>query len=210
MLLLLTCQTQGPLALKKFEQAPLNGMVYDYDSRPVSNVTVVLDEKWKIETDINGRFCFPLVEPGDYTLELEKEGYEPLELTFHFHSRTQVFYIKIISLDQLSRRIETAVSNRKWKESDTLIERALKIEPDNPIVHYLKAFLELKKGNFESAAETLLAILDSGHNDLVILLSLADLYEYKLENPVAAKQWLYRCLQVEEDPEIRKRYERLE
>ncbi len=101
------------LLFKKIEQAPLNGMVYDYDNRPVSDVAVVLDEKWKIETDINGRFSFPLVEPGDYTLELEKEGYEPLERTFHFHSRTQVFYIKIVPLDQLSRRIETA--NRRLR-----------------------------------------------------------------------------------------------
>ena len=210
LLLLLACQTQEPLALKQFEQAPLNGMVYDYDNRPCARVTVVLDQKWKVETDINGRFYFPPIEAGDYTLMFEKKDYEPVELSFHFHSRMQVFYVKMISIDQLGRKIENAISYKRWKEADALIKRALKIVPDDPVTQYLKASLELKRGNFESAAETILAILDTGHNDLVLLLSLADLYQHKLGNPAAARQWLHRYLQAKEDPEIRKRYEGLE
>jgi len=205
---LIACQSEGE-ALKHFEKAPINGMVYDYENSPCSNVIVKLNGKHVIRTDINGRFTFLGMPPGTYGLWFEKQGYESLELAFDFHSRSQVLYVKMMSLKILIQRIEKATTDKHWKEAESLLLRAMIIDRENPTVHYLKATLALYRGEAEEAARILRGIIESGYSDTTILVSLADIYQYRLNDPERAKEYLAAYLYIQEDPEIRKRYEQL-
>ena len=205
---LAACQSEGE-ALKHFTKAPINGMVYDFDNRPCPNVTVRLNDKFVIRTDINGRFTFLGMPPGLYNLQLDKQGYESLKLDFDFHSRSQVLYAKMISLQSLIRTVEQATAEKKWGEAESLLTRAVAIDPDDPTVLYLKATLALYRGKVEDAAEILKGILERGHSDTTILLSLADIYQYRLNDPAQAGKYLAAYLFIKENPEIRRRYEQL-
>lgn len=202
------CQSEGE-ALKHFAKAPINGMVYDFDNKPCPNVTVRLNDKFVIRSDINGRFTFLGMPPGPYTLQLDKQGYESLKLEIDFHSRSQVLYAKMISLRSLIRRVERATAEKKWSEAESLLTRAVAIDPDDPTVLYLKATLALYRGKVEEAAGILKGILERGHSNATILLSLADIYQYRLNDPAQAREYLAAYLFIKENPEIRRRYEKL-
>ena len=205
---LAACQSEGE-ALKHFAKAPINGMVYDFDNRPCSNVTVRLNDKFVIRTDINGRFTFLGMPPGTYALQLDKQGFESLKLDFDFHSRSQVLYAKMISLQSLIHRVEQATAEKKWSEAESQLTRAVAIDPDDLAVLYLKATLALYRGNVEEAARILKGILGRGHSNTTIFLSLADIYQYRLNDPNQAREYLAAYLFIEENPEIRRRYEKL-
>jgi len=205
---LAACQSEGE-ALKHFAKAPINGMVYDFDNRPCPNVTVRLNDKFVIRTDINGRFTFLGMPPGTYALQLDKQGYESLKLDFDFHSRSQVLYVKMISLKTLIHRVGQATAEKKWSEAESTLTRAEFIDPDDPTVLYLKATLALYRGKVEDAAEILKGIIELGHSNATIFLSLADIYQYRMNDPNQAREYLAAYLFIEENPDIRRRYEKL-
>ncbi len=205
---LAACQSEGA-AFKHFAKAPINGIVYDFDNKPCPNVTVRLNDKFVIRTDINGRFTFLGMPPGTYTLQLDKQGYESLKLDFDFYSRSRVLYAKMISLKSLMRRVEQATAGKKWSEAELLLARAVTIDPDDPTVLYLEAILSLYRGKVEEAVGILKGILEQGYSNSTILLSLADIYQYRLNDPDQAREYLAACLYIKENPEIRTRYEKL-
>ena len=65
----------------------VRGGVVDIEGRvplPESNVTLInVDRGWEkeIETDANGNYIFIQLEPGNYTVVVEKEGYYQAERT---------------------------------------------------------------------------------------------------------------------------------
>ena len=208
-LLLSGCRSEGPTVLRRFETAPLNGMVYDYENQPCSDMTVTLDNTWEIQTDINGRFIFPTVSSGPHRVKLAKKGFESLDVPFTFQSRTQVLYIKVVSLQTLIRWIEGAVREKNWEEAEALFERAGRIDQDRPTVRYLRAIVALNRGETEAAIVVLKAILENGFDDPVILLSIADIYQYRLGDPESARAYLDRYLKLKEDPAVRRRLDEL-
>jgi tetratricopeptide (TPR) repeat protein len=207
--ILLSCASKEPAVLKSFEKATLSGMVYDYDNRPCSGVAVTLDDEWTVAADINGRFVFTAVGAGEHKLEFAKEGYEMLLLPFEFVSRTQVVYAKIASLDQLIRRIETAISEKNWREAQEDLARASAIEEQNPIVRYLRSVLLLEKGDVDQAVAILVRIIESGKADPVVYLSLADIYQHRLLDIRSAMRYLDGFLELRGDPEVQERYDEL-
>ena len=207
--LLLGCASKEPVVLTSFDEAPLNGMVYDYDNRPCVGTAVTLDEKWTVITDINGRFVFTSVTAGEHTLEFAREGFETLLLPFEFNSRTQVVYAKIVSLEQLVRRIEASITEGKWRAAEDNLARAKAIEELDPIVRYLEAVLLLENGKAAEAAAILIAIIEAGRADPVVYLSLADIYQLSLDDPSMAVRYLAGYLRLRSDSEVQQRYEDL-
>lgn len=63
----------------------LQGYVLESDSKkPIATVNVTLigpnSETYSGQTDPNGAFQIPALDPGNYTIQLEREGYRPLEV----------------------------------------------------------------------------------------------------------------------------------
>ncbi len=71
---------------------PLGGWVYDATGAVLPSVKLVVEDaqqnRWRAETDANGRFEFPALGPGAYTLRAELQGFRALTHEFQLrHAR---------------------------------------------------------------------------------------------------------------------------
>jgi hypothetical protein len=118
----------------------LYGMVYDHEGSPVNGAEIFIDGKKISESDIQGRFVLELKKPGAYRAGIFKAGYEPLEQPLD-HDPMDVLYIRIINASQLGRLAEDALDRRDYAGAETLLERALKLEPSRPDLLYLQSIV---------------------------------------------------------------------
>ena len=204
------CRTEGPSRVEGFISAPVSGMIYDQDSRPCGGVTVVLDEEQITVSDIDGRFVFPSIASGSHQIRFEKESHETVFVDFPFRSRTQVLYVRMVSLPQLLGLAEASISEGEWREAADLLDRAEAIREDNPVAGYLRAILALRRGDSEGAVSRLETLAADPYPEPVIFLSLADLYEYKLGAPDSAVLYLKRYLELTGDSHAEERLKALE
>jgi tetratricopeptide (TPR) repeat protein len=211
---LCTCASDGKRKTKKytlseFSTAPLYGMIYDFDNKPCSNASVVIDGKDGPRSDINGRFITQPLSKGEHAIIVSKEGYESVSLTFEFSRKSQVLYVRMISFGQLLKQLESAIENGDWEESRRLIERAEQIKRDDPVEQYLKAMYFNGKGSTEYAIEILNGMIDQGYHEPYVYLTLADIYQYQLKNPEKAIFCLEDFLKLKRNREAEKRLESL-
>ncbi len=202
----LSCRTAGK---GDFEKAALSGMVYDYENRPVSGVSIFIDEKFIISSDVNGRFILPDVKRGEHVLEFRKKGHERLVTDIDFLNRTQVLYIKILSLNQILNRVEELYEKKEWAEASDFLERGKAIDENNPLILYLEAVYEYKIKHYDNAEKMLQCLLDKGFNEPYIYLFLADIYEYNFLKKDKAVFCLERYLELRGSREIEERLKNL-
>jgi hypothetical protein len=199
------CET-GPIS-QNFLVAPLEGKIFDYDNTPCSEVQIFIDKNSVTSSDINGRFVIPNLTKGNHELRATKDGYEEIIINFGFSNKNQVLWLRMISVNQLVKQIENAIDDRKMDEAENLIDRALKVSKDDPVVLYLQALYFIQNGWIEQSIEVLTKIVESGHPEPAVLLTLADLYQFRLNNRDAAIMYLERYLDVKTDENIFKRLE---
>lgn len=200
-LLLASCATLG----SNDSKPPFYGMVYDRDNQPVQNAVVVLDGKETAATDVNGRFALANLDPGVYEVELRKEGYEPLSTSVEYFSPTQVLYVKMTSRDQLLSQAETAIAERRWQEASDLVDRADRVDPENPATLFLRAVVLFRRGQPEEARAILESLLARDYKEPSIHLFLADILQYRLSDPAGAASHLREFLRLRYDPVIEER-----
>jgi tetratricopeptide (TPR) repeat protein len=205
-----SCVSYRERRLREFESATLVGMVYDQEQKPCAAALITVDGKEGPTTDINGRFVIDALERGDHLIRVSKEGFEPLEVPLSFVDRTQVLYLRVVSLGQLLREAEEALDRRKLQEADGLLRRAEALDPEDPVGLYLRAVYFLKLDDTEQAIGLLQKILARGQRAPAILLSLADIYQYHLQDAAQAASFLREYLRTEDDPDIRARLAELE
>jgi tetratricopeptide (TPR) repeat protein len=205
-----SCISYREKRLREFTSSPLIGMVYDGEQKPCAGVLITVDGQAGPRTDVNGRFVIDALERGDHLLRAEKEGFETLESPLSFVDRTQVLYLRLISLGQLLREAEEALGRGKLQQADKLLARALALSPEDPVGLYLRAVYLLKLQDTAQAVGLLQRILARGERLPAVLLSLADIYQYRLEDPQQAMSYLREYLRTEDDPDIRARLTALE
>lgn len=208
-LLFFSCATTRKKSPDDFTEAPLLGMVYDYDNRPCPEALIIIDDNEEVMSDINGRFIISALSRGNHSVTSKKEGYETLSFSFEFLNRTQVLYLRMISFHQLLIEIENTIEKREWDEVESLNKRAEEIKKDDPVQLYLKAVYLNEKGHPEDAVKILLGIIKDGFDEPVIYLTVGDIYQYKLDNTPEALKYIEKYLEFENDSEVRKRYEML-
>lgn len=205
-----SCVSYREKKLREFSSSPLTGMVYDGEQRPCAGALITVDGQGGPRTDINGRFVIDKLARGDHLLVVEKEGFETLEVPFSFVDRTQILYLRVVSLGQLLREAEEALDRRKLQEADGLLRRAEALDPEDPVGLYLRAVYLLKLDDTTQAISLLQRILVRGQRAPAVLLSLADIYQYRLKDPQQAILFLKEYLRAEDDPDIRARLTELE
>jgi tetratricopeptide (TPR) repeat protein len=142
-------------------------MVYDWENTPVSSVTVYIDNKKYIESDIQGRFVMEFKNPKDYTIKLSKKGYEDIEQVIQYDPMN-VLYFKMVNVSQLVSLAENALDEKMYVEALSYLDRAIALEPSRPDAWYLKSItLYLQKKN-EEAKEVLEYLMGNGINDAYI------------------------------------------
>jgi tetratricopeptide (TPR) repeat protein len=201
------CKTLKGDRYRDFSRAPLFGMIYDTENRPCSGARIVVDEKEGPRSDINGRFVLQSLGRGEHRITVQKEGYETLSISFEFLNKNQVLYLRVVPVEHLLRQAESALADKKLAEAGKLLDRAFKVDPENPVGRYLQSVLYVESGQIERAVATLEHLLDQGFREAPVLLALADLYQYRLGDLEKAAALLAEYLRIEKDPEIEKRLE---
>jgi hypothetical protein len=204
------CPSMADRAITEFSVADLHGMIYDYHSQPCSQVRILIDNRDGPLSDINGRFVLKNLSKGTHSITLIKDGYEEVNFSFDFINRTQVLYVKLFSLNQLLELAEKELDNKKLGKTEELLSRAEKIDAENVVLLYMKAILALKREQVEQALTLLNSILEQGIIEPMVLLTIADIYEYYKKDTQKAIYYLNRYLHQEENPDARKRLKKLE
>jgi len=193
------------------EGMPLNGMIYDADSRPVADMLLSLDGSLSARSDINGRFVFQCVARGDHKISASKEGWEAITLSFNYDNPEQIVYLKARSASELVDAAEKEASGGRWKEALALLDRRDGIPgicPD-PAALYLRAVVFYRQGKSGEAARILRSLIGSGQDEASIHLFLADILQYELGDAPGAAAELEAYLRLESDPEAAERLDAL-
>jgi len=207
---LVSCVTYREKRLREFTSSPLMGVVYDAEQKPCVAALITVDGREGPSTDINGRFLIDALARGNHRIGVQKEGYEPLEVPISFLDRTQVLYLSVVSLGQLLSEAEEALDRQKLGEADGLLRRAEALDPEDPVGLYLRAVYFSREGQPEQAVPLLERILVKDPRQPAVLLTLADLYQYRIKDAPKAVALLREYLTLDNNPEIRSRLAALE
>jgi hypothetical protein len=163
-------------------------------------------------SDFKGRFYIPKVIPGEYVLEVRKTGYESYSGSIAPQSPMDIAYVSLVSKEDLCEMIETALRERHWDLADTYAARALAVDSEDLIVRFLaaaaKAIPARQSRDVPQAIALLTSLLEDGFREPVILLFLADLHEYELNDYEKSREYLARYLLLKDDETVRERLRR--
>ena len=141
----------------------INGMVYDFDNRPVPGYRLELNKDLTVVTDITGRFTFEKVKLGDYVLTGESTVYEPYEGTISIYNPEQVIYLRIPSFSQLLNLTDKALEDGNVSEAEQFLHRAATMDEEHIDVLLYKAVLEYRKNNIERAMRAIERVKVKGY-----------------------------------------------
>lgn len=204
------CTTTEERDHASFEEAPLFGMVYDYNGQPCAGAIISIDAETQIITDINGRFVVQSLSKGNHNVNVSKQDFETLSVSFEFLSRNQALYLKIISFDQLIAKIERVLEERKLGEAASLIERADRIRKNDPILSFLQAIYYKQAEEYLKAIDVLINLIRRGNVNCTVYLFLADIYEYYLDDDSNAIKHLNSYLKLCKSTDAQERLKTLE
>jgi hypothetical protein len=153
----------------------LNGMVYDFENRPLAQYVVALGGRAPAATDINGRFFFPNVKPGVYKLAGRKEGYESYEGDIVVSDRRQIVYFRVPNRAQLVDLADGALSRNRIGEAEAYMRRAENIGEPTAEVLFYAAVVSFRQGRYREAAEKLRLAASRGGQDPYVKQFLDDL-----------------------------------
>ncbi len=172
--LFVSCNTnKSPRAYN--DSGMMYAMIYDYDNLPVTGVNVLINGKKTVDSDIQGRFILDIAKPGEYTITLTKNGYEPIEEDF-IYDPMNVLYFKMINASQLLVFAEDAIDQHAYESAESYLNRAVLLEPYRSDVLYLKSILYYVQNRYPEAKEQL---------DYMISLGIRDEYVKKLLDRVS-------------------------
>ena len=135
------------------DKAPLTGMVYDTEGRPVQGARVLIDGSEETSTDLNGRFVTPPLKTGAHLLAINREGYEHQRTQVEFTSPLEVLYVSIASFESLIKEAEEQLDLGNHDEALSRIERAETVYPDDPALMVLRCAVYHRSGQMDKAAE---------------------------------------------------------
>ncbi|MCG8479265.1 MAG: carboxypeptidase regulatory-like domain-containing protein [Spirochaetales bacterium] len=187
----------------------LPGMVYDGRNQAVSGVDISVDDRLVAQTDINGRF-FIRVSPGTYRVDARREGYEAVSTTFDFTPSGQALHIRMTAISELLDMATEQIERQRWEVARSFLGRAYAVDGESPEAMYLEAVLLYRTDEPHQAIERLRVLLDYGYDDAYVLLFLADLYQYALDEPERALDYLRRVERLIGNEEVRARIIQIE
>ena len=194
----------------KVEKTSFNGMIYDADNEPVSGAKIYIDDKIRTVSDMYGRFYIDDFEISKkYKLKIEKLNYETVIMETEVQNITQVAYITLYSSDQLLRLSEKFLTENNIPAAESYINRSEKCFGETKSSKYLRAGLLYKSSDYKNALICLSELYSKDDTSPYIVLFMADIYEYYLQDFESAKKYLEKYLSLNYDPEIEKRYSKL-
>jgi tetratricopeptide (TPR) repeat protein len=148
-----------------FKVININGMVYDFSNKPVSNYEVILGKRYSGSTDINGRFTLLKVPLGSYKIRGSKKGYEDYNDEVIIKNKGQIIYIRIPSQNQLLTMADEALTANNFILAEEIAERAYQIDKNNIEMLFYYAAILFRQNNLEKAASFLEDAVNLGSKD---------------------------------------------
>ena len=141
----------------------INGMVYDFDNRPVAGYHLKLNNDLEVVTDITGRFTFEKVKIGEYVLKGQSNAFEPYEGQVTIYDQNQVLYLRVPSFSQLINRTDKALEEDNLQEAETFLTRAVAMNSEHIDSLLYGAILAYRKNNIGQALELLGKVQQKGY-----------------------------------------------
>ena len=141
----------------------INGMVYDFDNRPVAGYHLKLNNDLEVVTDITGRFTFEKVKLGEYVLKGQSNAFEPYEGQVTIYDQNQVLYLRVPSFSQLINRTDKALEEDNLQEAETFLTRAVAMNSEHIDSLLYGAILVYRKNNIGQALELLGKVQQKGY-----------------------------------------------
>jgi len=163
-LVLASCKTTE-FGYKVFD---VNGMIYDFSNRPIPHCSVTLDKKYKVSTDINGRFMLSKIPAGDYNITGEKNGFETYSDNVIIKDKGQIIYIRMPSQNQLLELADEALVNNNFAVAEEIIERAYRIDQNNIEMLFYYATVTFRKREYSRAIAFLETARSLGSRDIYV------------------------------------------
>lgn len=157
LLLLAACQTG-----RRETNWDLLGMIYDHYNNPVQGVELSINGEASVSSDIAGRFLIPNVAAGPHLISLTHADYEYVEVEVQFSDPKQVLYVKLHSLDSLLEKVEEALDGNRDIHAAEFLDRAARIDADNPLLRFYRAILHYRNAETEPALTILRALEEEG------------------------------------------------
>jgi tetratricopeptide (TPR) repeat protein len=170
---LISCNTAG----YRRGSAGLNGMVYDFENKPIPQYIITVDEKTPVSTDINGRFFVPRVRMGKHEIKGYKDGYESYTGALAINDRRQIVYLRVPNVSQLLGLADAALSKNNIEEAAVYIQRAGAIGEKTAELFFYSAVVLFRQGEYRAAIEKLQDALSFGFRDEYVVKFLNDLTE---------------------------------
>ena len=141
----------------------VNGMVYDFDNRPVAGYQLQLNNDLVVVSDITGRFTFEKVKFGEYVLKGQSNAFEPYEGQVTIYDQDQVLYLRIPSFSQLINRTDKALEEDNLQEAEAFLTRAVAMNSEHIDSLLYGASLAYRKNNIGQALELLGKVQQKGY-----------------------------------------------
>lgn len=184
----------------------VQGMIYDGDNEPVSDVEVYINNRKNAISDIYGHFTLAALNEGKkYELKAIKKGYEEKLFSFSYTNPSQVIYLRMYSSAELINLAETLVDQKKYNDAETYLIRAEQAGGSYLSVNYLRAVIYVLKSDYDTALKYANDIIAAGYVDSYIYILLADIYKNGYSDIENEQIYLKKALNLSYDPAIQKR-----
>lgn len=201
----------------KQEKQFLQGIIYDYNSEPVSGAEIFLLEndsdkpaKSVAFSDITGHFSINSIKNyKEYTLIAKRDSYEDSSLQFLLSNSSQIIYLRMYSYNQLLSLAEEKVALKDYDTAEAYIKRAEAVGTSPLSYTYLLAVINYLRGSYNEALLYCENLINQGFTNSYIYLLLADIYENGFGNKEKTIYYLEEYLKQNYNPDVEKRLDNL-
>lgn len=148
-LVLTSCATEYRY-VGAFRRADLAGVVYPAsggaESRGVAGARISLNGEEEVVADSRGRFLLPRVRIGGHRLEVRREGYLPVERRIEFLNRSEIVYVRLLSVEEARRQAVRAYESGRLDRAEDLARRLVEYREGDLVGRYLLAARALARG----------------------------------------------------------------
>jgi tetratricopeptide (TPR) repeat protein len=148
-----------------YKAVDVNGMVYDFSNRPVSQYTIGLGENRTAVTDITGRFVIAGAPVGTYQISGDKDGYEAYRGSIDITGRGQIVYIRVPSQSQLLELADEALGGNRIDLAESFVERARQAGPESTELLFYYATVKFRQKRYDQAVTYLMKARENGSHD---------------------------------------------
>jgi hypothetical protein len=144
-------------------------MIYDYENSAVSGVTIKVNGKELVKSDMQGRFILDFKKGGEYEIELIKKGYEKVVQKFDYNPM-EVLYFKMITAAQLVNLAEESLDRFDCEEAEIFLSRAYSMEPYRADIIYLTSVTLYLQGKYYEAKDRIKELKEKNYANKYIAL----------------------------------------